>query len=146
MARVPGHLRRDGLLVDDGMELECSESEVDGDQLVLSGLGTGARFRTDLAGPERRPGRIPYAYEARTQPRLQALCAAQVCCMQVPRPPISAEQIERFDGGRLGLKRASGDGTWVLDMDKPSVRTACRAGVAPVATRSQVFERARAGQ
>jgi len=51
--------------------------DADGEQLVLSALGAAASFGNDLAGPESRPGRVPYLQETSAQPRTESpLCAA----------------------------------------------------------------------
>ena len=184
VARVLGHLRRQGLLTrvlrtrrqvgnpaapwtsstplcrvttmlsDDGAELEAAEPEAEGDQLVLSALATAATFGKDLAGSERRPGRIPYAYEPGIEPRLQApLCAAQAgftlhasthveagdrsgrerLIKYILRPALAAERLERVEGGRarLRLKRESSDGTWAIEMDELSLCARLAALVPP---------------
>ena len=154
VARVLGHLRRQGLLSDDSAVVEAAEPEAEGDQLVLSALATAATFGKDLAGPERRPGRIPYAYEAGTEPRLQApLCAAQAgftlhasthveggdrsgrerLIKYILRPPLAAERLERMEGGRvrLRLKREFSDGTWAIEMDELSLCARLAALVPP---------------
>lgn len=154
VARVLSHLRRQGLLSDDGSALQGPEPEADSEQLVLGALATAATFGKDLAGPERRTGRMPYVYEAADETRFQGpLCAFQAgfslhanthveagdkpgrerLIKYILRPPLCAQRIERIDGGRvrLRLKRTFSDGTWAVEMDELSLVARLAALVPP---------------
>jgi len=153
VARVLGHLRRRGLLSSDNDSLERPQPD-DPEQLVLDALASAATHGQSLAGPESRPGRIPYVRDAATEPRIQApLCAAHAgfslhantrvdagdkpgrerLIKYILRPPIAAERIERIDGGRvrLRLKRPFSDGTFAVDMDELSLVARLAALVPP---------------
>jgi hypothetical protein len=158
-ARVLEHLRRQGLLSDDN-DVALGAQEADGEQLVLSALAAAASFGNDLAGPETRPGRVPYLHETFAQPRTEGpLCAAyggfslhantrvhagdkpgrERLIKYILRPPLAAERIERINehddqqGGRvrLRLKRPFGDGTWAVEMDELSLVARLAALVPP---------------
>jgi len=153
VTRLLGHLRRQGVLSDDNDALERPEPD-DPEQLVLDALGSAATFGQSLAGPESRPGRIPYVYEAAKHPRIQApLCAAHAgfslhanthvdadnkpgrerLIKYILRPPLAADRIERIDGGRvrLHLKRNFSDGTFAIELDELSLVARLAALVPP---------------
>jgi hypothetical protein len=153
VARVLGHLRRQGLLSDADDALQRPQPD-DPEQLVLDALGSAATHGQSLAGPESRPGHIPYVRDAAAEPRMQApLCAAVLglslhanthvdaddksgrerLIKYILRPPLAADRIERIDGGRvrLHLKRNFSDGTFAIELDELSLVARLAALVPP---------------
>jgi hypothetical protein len=121
---------------------------------VLDALATAAVTGTSLAGPQSRPGGVPYLQEASGEPTTPSpLCAAYAgfslharttveqgdkagrerLIKYILRPPLASERVERLPGGRvrLRLKRAFSDGTWALEMDELSLVARLAALVPP---------------